>query len=202
MLLLLGLNSAEASNVGVDLNVNIGNQPPPVIIRERSAPPPRVIVTEPGPYESPDYYEDDVEFMYPGRLGFYVGVGVPFDLFYINNVYFSYRNGGWYRAHNHRGPWTVAEYRHLPYGLRKHKIERIRYYRDHEYKEYRRDHDNYRGRHARIEKGEWKEYRKDARNHAKEDRRYEKERRKDDRRMEKEYRKEGRGEGHGKHDRD
>jgi hypothetical protein len=199
-LLLLGFSSADASNVGVDLNVQIGNQPPPpVIIRERETPPPRVIER----YENQTVYDDyDVDFIYPNKLGFYVGVGVPIDLFFINNLYFSYRNGSWYKAHNHRGPWVNVEYRHLPPGLRKHKLERIRYYRDHEYQVYNRDRDHYRGRHSRSEKGEWKEARKAEKHRDKEDRRYERDMRRENKQMEKEDRNHDRGEGRGKHGRD
>lgn len=190
--ILCASTSAYASNVGVDLNVQIGTPPPPpppVIIRESSPPPERVIVRE-EPRARTIIIEDDVDFVYPSQLGFYVGIGTPYDLFFLNSFYFTYRDGYWYRAHNHRGPWVQVERRHLPPGLRKHKLERIRYYRDHEYRIYERDRDHYRGRHVRSEKGEWKEHRKAENEYRKEEKRREKAERK----MEKEYRKEERRE--------
>lgn len=189
-LLLLGISTANASNVGVDVNLQIGNPPPPpqVIIRESAPPPTRVIVREAEPPSRTIIIEDDVDFIYPSQLGFYVGVGVPFDLFFLNNFYFTYRDGYWYRAHNHRGPWVEVQRRHLPPGLRKHKLDRIRYYRDHEYRLYERDRDHYRGRHTRSDKGEWKghrkavkEYRKDEKRRDKMERKMEKHERRDDR---------------------
>lgn len=188
-LLLMGISSAEASNVGVDLNVQIGNPPPPQVIVRESAPPPRTIIIE-----------DDVDFIYPNELGFYVGVGVPFDLFFLNNFYFTYRDGYWYRAHNHRGPWVQVERRHLPYGIRKHKLDRIRHYRDREYRVYSRDRDHYRGPYGRSVRGEWKEHRKAEKRHWKEEKRrdkverkIEKEQRKEERKWEKDDRRDDRG---------
>ncbi|GAM09749.1 hypothetical protein OR1_02029 [Geobacter sp. OR-1] len=176
-LLLLGISTADAANVGVDLNLQIGNPAPPparVIVRE---PPSRTIIIE-----------DDVDFIYPPELGFYVGVGVPFDLFFLNNFYFTYRDGNWYRAPNHRGPWVTVERRHLPPGLRKHRLDRIRNYRDREYRVYERERDHYHGRHFRSDRGEWQEHRraekeqwKDEKRHEKMERKIEKEERKEDR---------------------
>jgi hypothetical protein len=209
-LLLLGISTADASNVGVDLNLQIGNPPPPqVIIRESAPPPPRVIVREHEPPSRTIIIEDDVDFIYPSQLGFYVGIGVPYDLFFLNNFYFTYRDGYWYRAPNHRGPWVVVERRHLPPGLRKHKLDRIRHYRDREYRVYERERDHYRGRHFRSDRGEWKEHRradreqwKDEKRHEKMERRIEKEERKEDRRRDKEDHGRDRDQERGRHGRD
>lgn len=210
--ILCASSAAYAGNVGVDLNVQIGNPPPPpppVIIRESSPPPERVIVRESEPYSRTIIIEDDVDFIYPNQLGFYVGIGIPYDLFFLNNFYFTYRDGYWYRAHNHRGPWVQVERRKLPYGLRKHKLERIRYYRDHEYRSYERERDHYRGRHVRTEKGEWKErrraekeYRKEEKRQDKSERKMEKQQRKEERRWDKEDRRDDRGPDRGRHGRD
>jgi hypothetical protein len=208
-LLLIGFSSADASNVGVDLNLQIGNRPPQpqVIIRESAPPPTRVIVREP-PSES-IIIEDDVDFVYPSKLGFYVGVGVPYDLFFLNNFYFTYRDGYWYRAPNHRGPWAAVEHRHLPPGLRKHKLDRIRQYRDQEYRVYEREHNQYRGKHFRSDRGEWKEHRradkenwKDEKRFDREDRKVEKEQRKEEKRWDKEDRGNNREGDRGRHGRD
>lgn len=192
---------AYAGNVSV--NVNLG-APLPVVV----APPPTVYVPAPEPVyvapPPPDYdepleviqVEDDIDFVYPNRLGFYVAVGVPYDLFYLNSSYFLYRDGRWLRASSSRGPWVVQRYRELPPGLRRHRVERIREYRNREYAIYRRDRDHYRGKHFRCDKEEWKAQRKEERRYAKEqrkeERRYEKEQRKEERRHEREERRERR----------
>lgn len=179
-----------ASNVGVDLNIHLGNQPRPVVV---AAPPvaPRPVVVAPAPPEP--YYvddaEEDVEFVYPDRLGFYVAVGVPYDLFYLNNVYFVFRDGRWYRSPDNRGEWYPVRYRELPPSLRRHRIERIREYRAREYDVYRHDREHYRGRHL-SERGYWKAVRHEAKEQRKEAKRFEKEQRKEDKRFEKEQRRE------------
>jgi hypothetical protein len=203
-ILIFGAQAVHASNVGVDLNINIGSQP-----RQVPAPAP-VYVPAPAPVyvpaPAPFVVEPDVHFIYPERLGFYVAVGVPYDLFYLDNSYFIFRDGRWLRAQSSRGPWVVQRHRDLPPLLRRQRLERIREYRNHEYGVYRRDIDHYRGRQFRADRGEWKERdreirerRKEEKHFAKEQRkeekRWEKERRKEDKRLEKEARKEHRG-GH------
>lgn len=175
--MLCASSAAYAGNVGVDLNVQIGTPPPPAVIIRETPPPERVIIRD-EPAARTIIIEDDVDFIYPSQLGFYVGIGTPYDLFFLNNFYFTYREGYWYRAHNHRGPWAQVEYRYLPPGLRKYKLERIRYYRDREYRVYENDRDHYRGRHSRSEKGEWKELRKAEKEYWKEEKRLDKEERK------------------------
>ena len=162
----------------VDVNINIGDQPRPVIVREPA-------------YQPPVYIEvnEDVEFIYPGQLGFYVAVGLPYDLFYVQNNYYLYRDGRWSRASRSRGPWVFMDRRSLPPGLRRQKIERLRQYRDQEYVVYRRDQERYRGKHFRSAKEEWKEQRRDEKELRKEMKHEEKEDRKDDKRAEKEERK-------------
>lgn len=189
---------AGASNVGVDVNIHLGNQPRPVVVVP--PPEPRPVVVAPAPvYESQPYYDDveeEVEFIYPQPLGFYVAVGVPYDLFYFNNVYFTFRDGRWYRSPNNRGGWVPVRHRELPSPLRRYQIERIRDYRAREYAVYQRDREHYHGRH-RAEKGYWKarherlkEDKKFAKEQRKEEKRFEKEQRKEDKRFEKEQRKE------------
>ena len=147
LILLLSASSAYAGDVGVDLNIHFGDQPPPVIIHESryQAPPPMFRV------------EDDTEFIFPGALGFFVAVGLPYDLFYTGNTYYLFRDGSWHRSLHRHGPWAIVSHRNLPPGLRKHKLERIRQYRDDEYEVYRRDQDNYHGKHFRAGNEEWKE---------------------------------------------
>lgn len=179
VLALVSLLTAAASpalaapDVGFDVNINVGNRPqvvvpapPPVVVA-----PPRVVIEEPP------------VFIVPPRLGFYVAVDVPYDVFLISGRYYLYDNDHWYRAPHYRGPWVAVKHKHLPPGLRKHKLERIRYYRDDEYRVYRTEHDHYRGKRFKPEK-EWKEHRKEERKRWKEE---EKEER---------HRGKGRGRGH------
>ena len=161
-----------ASDVGFGVNINVGNQPNVVV----PAPAP-VVVVPAGPRV---VIEEPPVFITPPRLGFYVGVDIPYDIFYISGRYYLWEDSHWYRAPHYRGPWTGVKYKSLPPGLRKHKLERIRYYRDDEYRVYRQDHDHYRGK--RFKPG--KEY---------------KERRKEDKRRYKDEHKghgKGRGRGH------
>ncbi len=188
--------SAQPSfaNVGFDMNVNIGNgggrQPAPAPVYVPAPAP--VYVPAPAPVyvpaPAPVYVdvEEPPEFIIPSALGFYVAIGVPYDLFYISNTYYLYRNNTWYRSPSYNGPWASTSHRRLPPGLRRHKFERIRHIRDEEYRRYRGDGDHYRGRHFRPKHE--KEHRKAEREHMKEDRKWEKEERK----WEKHERKHGR----------
>lgn len=175
----LDAGQLHASNVGVDVNIRLGAEPRPVI------------VTQPAYQPEPYYEEEEVDFVYPEELGFYVAVGVPYDLFYLNNLYFIYRDGQWLRSRSSRGGWTAVRYRELPPVLRRHRIERVREYRTREYVVYQRDRDHYRGRH-RSDKGRWKEARHEEKRHQKardrDEKRYEKERHRDDRGFEKDRR--------------
>ncbi len=182
--LALGASAAWAGNVGVDLNLRLGNQPPPVVVPAPVAPPVPVIV-------QPQVVsiEEDVHFVYPSQLGFFVAVGVPYDLFYVRNSYYLCRDGRWFRAPGSHGPWLAMRHRDLPPGLRKHDIERIRAYRSAEYDIYRHDRDRYRGKHFMTGKEEWKAHRKVEKEYRKEAKHEEKEYRKELKRAEKEERK-------------
>lgn len=175
-ILMFSASASYAGNVGVDVNINLGEPPRQVIVREPAYQP----VYQPPMQQI--QIDEDVQFIYPGPLGFYVAVGLPYDLFYVQNNYYLYRDGRWSRASRSQGPWVFVDRRALPPGLRKNKIERIHQYRDQEYVVYRRDQERYRGKHFRSSKEEWKEQRKDMK-------REEKEERKESKREEKEERK-------------
>jgi len=109
---------AHASNVGVNVGINIGGPSavyvePPVVI---SGPP---------------------LFLYPPRLGFYVAVGVGYDLFLSGNVYYLNKGNVWYSSPYYNGPWVKSHYKKVPYGIRKHSFKQIHYYRDDSYRKYR-----------------------------------------------------------------
>ena len=188
-ILALGSHAAHAG-VGVNLNINLGEPPRQVIV----APPPPVYVAPPAYAPPVDTVQigDDIQFVYPNALGFYVAVGVPYDLFYLQNSYWLFRDGRWLRAPSSRGPWMVQRYRELPPGLRRYKLERIREYRTREYAVYNRDRDHYRGRNFRSGREQAKDQHREVREQRKEDKRLEKEQRKEDKRAEKEERREHR----------
>ncbi len=176
-ILALGASAASAGNVGVDLNLHLGNQPQQVVVPAPVAPAPVVAIN------------DDVDFVYPAQLGFYVAVGVPYDLFYVRGNHFLFRDGRWFSAPGSHGPWVSARYRELPPGLRRYNIDRIRDFRRAEYDVYRHDRDHYRGRHFMTRRDDWKEHRKAEKEHWKEAKREAKEERK----AEKEERKHHKG---------
>jgi hypothetical protein len=196
---------AQAAHAGVNVNINLG-APERVYV----APPPPVYVAPPPPvYAPPPVYvpppppemvvEEDVQFIYPEALGFYVAVGVPYDMFYLNNSYFMFRDGRWLRAPSSRGPWMMQSFRDLPPVLRRNRLERIREYRNREYVIFRRDRDHYRGRQIYSEKGYRKEQHREEKVQHKQEKRVEKEQRRDEkelRRDEKRAEKEERREQH------
>jgi hypothetical protein len=116
--LLAPVSQAQASNVDFNVGVNIGVPAAPVYVN-----PPVVI-------------EGPPEFVAPPQLGFYVAVGVPYDLFYFGNRYYLYRGNGWYGAPYYNGPWVTIGYGDVPYGLRRFPMERVHYYRDGYYNRY------------------------------------------------------------------
>ena len=188
-ILVCGATAAQAGNLGVNLNINLGEPQRQVVV----APAP-VYVPPPPPVYAPPMeairIEDDIQFVYPDALGFYVAVGVPYDLFYMQNSYYLFRDGRWLRAPSSRGPWVVQRYRELPQGLRRYKIERIRDYRTREYVNYNRDRDHYRGKHFRSEKEHAKEQHREVREQRKEEHQMEKEQRREDKHFDKEQRRE------------
>ena len=116
------------SFAGVDVNINIGVPLPPPIVVE--APPEMVIIPE---------------------AGVYVVVGAPYDLYFINGRYYYFHNGYWFWARGYGGPWVHVEYRVLPLGLRKYKIERLHEFREHVWKDYRERGPAFKGKHFRAE---------------------------------------------------
>jgi hypothetical protein len=109
---------AHASNVGVNIGVNIGG-PSPAYVE------PPVVISGPP------------LFLYPPRLGFYVAVGVGYDLFFSGNVYYLNHGNVWYSSPYYNGPWVKTHYKKVPYGIRKHDFKRIHYYRDDSYRKYK-----------------------------------------------------------------
>ena len=91
-------------------------------------------------------------FITPPHLGFYVGVGVPYDIAFAYDNFNLYYGKTWYRAPSYKGPWTAVPVDGLPPIIRKQRIEDIHKYRDMEYRTFLRDRNHYRGRVLRPNK--------------------------------------------------
>lgn len=115
---LLPVAQAGASDVGFNVGVSVGRPVAPVY----GAPP--VVIAEPP------------EFIAPPQLGFYVAVGVPYDLFFHGNQYWLNRGGIWYVAPYYNGPWVAAGPGRVPYEIRRYPARKIHYYRDNYYSSY------------------------------------------------------------------
>lgn len=116
--------SAEHLKADVRLRVNepcrtVSVSPRPFIPAVRVSPPPVVYP-----------HLDRARFIYADRLGFYVAVGVPYDLCYLEDGYYLFSGGRWLKARSSRGPWLIQSFRSLPQVLRNQKVERIRDYRE------------------------------------------------------------------------
>ncbi|MDD2500174.1 MAG: hypothetical protein PHN92_05075 [Geobacter sp.] len=173
---ILAVPSLGTAESNFNVNVNLGVPAPP--------PPPHVAVVAPRVvFDAPPL------FLSPSSLGFYVGVDMPHDMVLISGVYYLFQGNHWYRANHYNGPWVVTRYEQLPAPVRRYKVEKIRYYRDHEYKAYHEKRDHYRGKHFRPGR-EGKEEWRDEKDRRKEERREEREERK-------EYKKHGHGHGRG-----
>ena len=186
IILVMGTVTAFAGDVHVDVNVGVPGVAVPVYG------PPHVVIEEPP------------LFVLPPTLGFYVAVGVPYDIVFIRPYYYLHRGGGWYRAPHYRGPWKTVHHKHIPHGLRKWDVRKVRHYRDREHSAYRSHGVHYRGKHFRPD-GNWREHRKEYRRedhkgnarHWKADDRKRGERRNDGRHWQADNRKGG---GRGNHD--
>lgn len=118
---LLGVTSAWSSDVSIQIQLGA------------PAPAPYVVSQPP-------------LFLYPQDLGFYVAVGVPFGLFYIDNYYYTHREGVWYVSPHYNGPWYHVRPGYLPPRLVKYRYRDVIHRRDVEYGHYKKDRDHYRGR--------------------------------------------------------
>ena len=119
---------ATASVAPADVTVNTAPQQPAVAIGQ-----PNVVFPNPP------------LFITPPRLGFYVGIEVPYDIAFAYDNFYLYYGNAWYRAPRYEGPWAIVQPDALPPIIRKQRIETIRQYRDMEYRIYRRDPTHYRG---------------------------------------------------------
>jgi hypothetical protein len=96
----------------VNVNVRIGDPPPPVIVH---APPTMVLLPEPQTY---------------------VAVGVPYDIFFVDGRYYYLHESHWFWGPAYGGPWTFVTVERLPPGLRKFKVKQLHEFREREYRVY------------------------------------------------------------------
>lgn len=123
----LAASSVEAGHFKVNMNINL--EPfRPLILHQEVLPAPQPFRSRP---ESAALWQDELRFIYPPGLGFYLAVGVPYELCYINRNYYLFSSGRWLRANSRRGPWISLSYRELPSALRHQRIEGLREYRQH-----------------------------------------------------------------------
>jgi len=120
---LLGASPAPAADIGLDLNIHLGNHSPaPIIVEEAPL------------------------FLVPPTLGFRVAVGVPYDMFQVDGRFYLYKENAWYVAADFGGPWSTIRHNRLPPGLAKRRYAEIIALRDEEYGHYKRDRDHYKGK--------------------------------------------------------
>jgi len=112
----------------VSINVNIG-APPPVVVH---SPPTMLFLPEPG---------------------FYVAVGVPYDIYFIGGRYYYLHDDHWFWASGYGGPWVHVGHSALPPGLQKFKIDRLRTFRDREHQIFVNQGPDFRGRRFRAVAG-------------------------------------------------
>lgn len=158
---LLMVPSYAFAESNLNVNINLGTPVPPV-----SHGTPGVV------FHAPPL------FLAPPALGFYVGVDMSHDLVLVSGVYYLFQGNRWYQARHYNGPWAVTSYEQLPAPVRRYKVDKIRYYRDHEYKSYHDNRDHYRGKRFRPGQEGKKEWR-DKKEHRKEEKRAERDDRKE-----------------------
>lgn len=174
VLVIAAITAVSAAQAEMNVNVQVG-------VPVYAPPSSRVRVSAPPSIR----FDIAPLFIAPSRLGFYVGVDTPYDIIYDSDYYYLYYGNSWHNSRDYNGPWVEVPYRQLPPGIRKHRIEQIRSYRDREHRVYRNDRDHYRGRNFRPgheRKEEMKEERRRDNEEWKGERRRDKEERKEERR--------------------
>lgn len=86
------------------------------------------------------------QFIYVPKLSFYVAIGTPYDIAYVDSGYFMFRDGTWYGTGYYGGPLLQLEPSTLPSLLLRHDMKEFRRLRDVEFRRYNRDPAHYKGR--------------------------------------------------------
>jgi len=91
------------------------------------------------------------QFVYVPELGYYVATGVPYDMIYVNRVYYYYSNGYWYMAAAYGSPWRYVAPAYLPKLMLRHSYAEYRHHRDQEFRRLEHERERYRGEFHRPE---------------------------------------------------
>lgn len=163
-------NSAATNNQPFPVPAQ-AQAPPPASAYVPSVPPDYVPPPQQAPPSAPIYAAPPPtqvvlpaappQFVYVPELGYYVAVGLAYDMIYDGKAYYFFNNGYWYRTSYYGGPWIHVAPRFLPQILVKYNIRQMHRYRDLEFKRYEREKAHYRGRLHRpeVRTGERKEER-------------------------------------------
>jgi hypothetical protein len=130
VVLLAPISHAYASDVGFSFGINFGY---PGAVAPGYAPQPVVIAEPP-------------QFIEPPGFGFYMAIGGPYDLFFLDNAYYLCLGNVWYVSPYYNGPWETVYYNDIPYALRRYPYARIHNYRDYYSRRYS-DFGDWRGYH-------------------------------------------------------
>jgi hypothetical protein len=87
----------------------------------------------------PDFrFERRPDFIHLDDYGISVSWGAPYDVVYLDDAYFIFRNGSWYRARDYRGPWSRIRDNALPGSLKNRSWREIERRRNDEYRRHGR----------------------------------------------------------------
>jgi hypothetical protein len=125
-------STAFAGDVGININLNVGNRRPALAI---PAPPVPVVVVPAPPVPTFAIPRPPV-FLVPPGLGVSVAIDIPYDMVFIDGDYYVHQGNEWHRGHHYNGPWTQVKHKHLPGKLRKYQYREIVAHRDREAKRY------------------------------------------------------------------
>ncbi len=92
------------------------------------------------------HFESSPTMLYLDGPGVYAVVGSPYDLFFLDGVYFYFHGGHWYSAVGYNGPWNRSGFKGLPPGLRKNKLMTLQGLRDKEYRTFKAHGSAYKGK--------------------------------------------------------
>jgi hypothetical protein len=88
--------------------------------------------------------------------GVYVAAGTSYDLFFLDGRYYYYHGDNWFWATGYGGPWVHVVSTSLPPGLRRYKVVQLRDFREREYRVYKVQGANFKGKHFYAVSGEKK----------------------------------------------
>jgi hypothetical protein len=84
--------------------------------------------------------------VYVPDLGYYVAMGLPYDMIYDGRGYYFHNGGYWYSTAYYGGPWLRIGVNLLPPLILRYPILEVHRYRDLEFRRYERERGNYKGK--------------------------------------------------------